>query len=165
MKYYNWYNQCPYFGQYSRFNYPAAQSPYSYFEEFEQDEMDTAVEIEDSMDRAQRDIERVIGIAEQTLANEINQVVASGMNRNVVLYFIREIVTFMDRNYDKYNYSLSNDITSASDDIKYQYYWMFNIMRIFGVPFEQQVRLLDYTVRLAFQNLRPGSSTQGQSAR
>lgn len=165
MKYYNWYNQCPYFTQYSRSNYPVAESPYRYYEEFEQDEMEAEGGTEDSMDRVQRDIERVIGIVEQTLANEINQLVASGMNRNVVLYFIREIVTFMDRNYNKYNYSLSNDITSASDDIKYQYYWMLNIMRIFGVPFEQQVRLIDQTVRLAFLNLRPGVAAQGQSAR
>lgn len=168
MRYYNWYYQCPYLAQQSRFSYPVAQNLYGYYEQpNEQDDIPELLQnTDENITRTQRDVERVISMVEQELSNEINQLVNLGIKKEVVVYFIREMVEYLDKNYDKYNSPLlMSDITSASEDIKTKYYWIFNILRICGVPFPLQMKLLYSTVRTAFQNLRPAQSTQTQMQR
>lgn len=166
LRYYNWYNQCPYMGQYRCFGCPKHYSevgmePVDFDEELEDEQVGT----HEDFTRTQSDVERVIGLVQQGLANEIDQLAGLGINRNVIVYFIREMVDYLDKNYNKYNSPLlKSDITSASEDIKSRYYWIFNIMRLYGVPFPLQMKILNTTIRIAFQNLRPGTTPGPQGA-
>jgi hypothetical protein len=143
--------------QFGYSNYPAAQGPYVYPQEYLEPDMEEQGRYDGGdFTRTQADVERVIGIVQQSLANEIGQMVSLGLNQNVIAYFIRELVTYLDRNYNKYTSALLiNDITAATEDIKTRFYWVFDIMRLYGVPFVLQMRFLYSTVRTAFQNLRP----------
>lgn len=165
LRYYNWYIHCPYMNQYGCFNCPKHYTEMNIESEDIQEEQQAT---DEGLSRTQADVERVIGLVEQSLSNEINQLVGLGMNRNVVLYFIREMVDFMDKNYNKYTSPLlMSDITAATEDIKTRYYWIFNIMRLFGAPFPLQMKILYSTARTAFQSLRPGTTPvpQGQMPR
>ena len=112
----------------------------------------------ESFTRAQRDVERVIPIAVQNSANEIAQMTALGIPPSLITYFIREMVEYIDRNYERYNKTASYNITQASEGIKTRFYWIFNILRIYGVPFEVQTDFLNNTVITALQNLQAPSS-------
>ena len=133
MQYYNYYMQCP-FAQLYSYAYPADESV--------------------DLSRAQRDIQRVLPLIFQRTANEINQAIALGMKPHLVSYLIREMVEYIDRNYKQYSESASYNITEASEGIKVELYWILNIFRIYGVPFEVQIRLLNNTVITSMQNLR-----------
>jgi hypothetical protein len=172
MQYFDWNKQCPYAALYSQ-GYPAANRQYNnsmlwgddfydnyneidyrYLQDF--DEYSEVRDLDDlqGLSRAQKDIERVIPIVFQRAANEINQAIALGMKPNLVGYLIREMVEYIDRNYDQYGKSASYNITEASSGIKTDLYWVLNIFRIYGLPFEVQNSLLSNTVITSMQNLR-----------
>jgi len=133
MRYVNYNMQCPYAQLYS-YTYPVDEPA--------------------DLNRAQRDIERVLPLIFQRSANEINQAIALGMKPSLVSYLIREMVEYIDRNYEQYSKSASYNITEAAEGIKVNLYWILNIFRIYGVPFEVQIRLLNNTVITSMQNLR-----------
>ena len=155
MPYSNWNNSCPYAALCaSRFS--AVHNPYGDLMLDENDFYATDPEVQDSksLSRAQRDIERVIPIALQNAANEVNQMIALGIPPRLISYLVREMVEYIDFNYSKYDKSASYNITQASEDIKTKLNWIFNILRIYGVPFEVQKTFLNTVVITAIKNLR-----------
>lgn len=164
MQYFEWNKQCPYAALCNNV-YPAApyQGPYftpwndSFYAEegqVENRELYDADTTSGEFTRAQRDVERVIPLALQRSAVEINQMTALGMPPSLIAYLVREMVEYIDRNFDNYDKSASYNITQAAESIKTRYYWIFNILRIYGVPFETQKNFLNNVVITAVRNLR-----------
>ncbi|MDF2531734.1 MAG: hypothetical protein K0Q65_1315 [Clostridia bacterium] len=172
MQYFNWNKHCPYAALYG-YGYPAVDRQYNYFIPFthelneyqwyfdEYSEMWDSEADSKSADRAQRDIERVLPIVFQNAANEVNQAIALGMKPNLIAYFIREMVEYIDRNYGQYDLTYSYNVTQASEGIKRDLYWIFNILRVYGMPFEAQKNLLNHVVITSLQNLRVPAGTAG----
>lgn len=151
MQYFDWNKQCPY-AMFYNYGYPTDYGHNNY-------SMPWSDDLE-GLSRAQRDIERVLPLIFQGSANEINQAIALGMNPRLIAYLIREMVSYIDRNYDQYDKSASYNITAAAEGIKTELYWILNIFRIFGVPFDVQIRLLNNAVITSMRNLRvPASNT------
>lgn len=161
MQYYNWYNQCPYASYYG-YSYPASSRKFDNYAGYLNDIYDFADEgawqdidmDQPEQSRAQRDVERVIPLVFQSSANEINQAVMLGMRPDLVAYMVREMVEYIDRNYETYDKSASYNITQAAESIKTRYYWIANIFRIYGVPFEVYTNLLNNVVITSLRNLR-----------
>jgi len=171
MQYFNWNKHCPYAALYG-YGYPAVDRQYNYFVPFnhqmhdqyqpyfdEYSEMWDSEADSESADRAQRDIERVLPIVFQNAANEVNQAIALGMKPDLITYLIREMVEYIDRNYEQYDLSYSYNVTQASEGIKRDLYWIFNILRVYGMPFEVQKNLLNHVVITSLQSLRVPTNT------
>jgi hypothetical protein len=165
----NWYTQWPkVVSPYSN-NFTEEQNPYGYFypmyngfyrfqeEDEGADSLFATVDTEqtsDELDRAPQDVNRVMRIIYRSAAREIAEIIRAGMDRRLLDYLIRSMVTFIDRNYDRYRGTLQQKVQAATRDIRRELYWIFDIMRIFGISPATQARLTNSVVTISFQNLR-----------
>lgn len=115
------------------------------------EELEYLVEAEE---RSAADVDRVMASIEPRQRALFDQLERLGIRRTLSRYMVRNIVMFVDTNYNKYRGTIQQKVTASLNDLRRQYPWIFFVMRAYGVPagtINQAVRsILTYS----FQNLR-----------
>lgn len=177
MRYCYWCNQCPYNKQCSRVNYPASEYPDGYMtplpEYYDRDKFNLdaeksagvkaqpmkslnneSEEMMKKLDQRQNDITRTVEILNQRALREFDEITRVGMDRKLLDYINRTLIQYIDKNYDRYQGTISRKTELSIFDIKRDLIWVFDILRIYNISPSTESRLLDKASRIALQNLR-----------
>jgi hypothetical protein len=105
--------------------------------------------------RTPRDVEKVVRKIEKDARNELKELERIGINSALSNYLITSMVSYMDRNYNRYKGSFDQKIQAAEKDIKRDLYWIFDIFRVMSASPATVSRLIETVVRTSLKHLRP----------
>lgn len=106
--------------------------------------------------RNRRDVERVVAIIKREATNDLRELERIGINRRLLDYLITSVVTYLDRNYEKYRRGpLDQRVQAAERDIRRELPWVFDIFQVLSASPATIGRLANKVVRIALRNLRP----------
>lgn len=105
-------------------------------------------------ERSALDVDRVMSLIEPRHKSMFDQLERVGIKRVFTRYMLRNVVMFVDTNYDKYPGTIQQKVTAALNDLRRQYPWIFFVMRAYGVPVATVNQVVRGILVYSFQNLR-----------
>ena len=106
--------------------------------------------------RAPRDVDRVVRMINRDARNVINELERIGINQRLLNYLITSMVSYIDRNYNKYRGPFEQRVRMAAQDLRRDLPWIFDIFRVMSASPATVARLTQIVVRTSLRNLRPG---------
>ena len=146
MDYNNFYNAYPSSDNQSSFICPMVQNYYNYCEQMNRD-LD--------YERTPRDVERVVRMIEKDAKSEIKELERIGINQRLLIYLITSMVSYIDRNYNRYKGPFEQRVRAVEQDLRRDLYWVFDIFRVMSASPATVARLTDTVIRTSLKNLRP----------
>lgn len=131
-------------------------------EDYNYQDLDEEIEaytLEDNY-RAQSDIDRVIKLINRESQNQINELERIGIDKRLISYIIKTMVTYIDKNYNKYKGTFEQKVEIAVRDIRKDLHWIFEILQVFSASPATIARLTDIVVRTSLKKLRPENPIQ-----
>lgn len=104
--------------------------------------------------RNKNDVNRVVGSIERKLRPVYDEIVRVGVGRKLLDYMVYTIVTYIDKNYNKYKGNIDMKVKKAEADIRVRYPFIYDLLRIYSVSPATQMRLIDGVIRTSFEELR-----------
>lgn len=153
MQNHSWYSAVPYMGAY-QYGYPTV--PISYWGMQPYHNPYESPGFTDEIDRNAQDVNRVMNILHTQHQNLYQELIHLGMDRRLINYLFRSIVSFVDETYDRYTGTIEQKIAQAGRALRRRDPWIFDIMNIYSVSPAAQARILDTILRVSFRNLRQG---------
>ena len=142
MDYNNFYNT----DDQNSFICPMAQNYYNYCEQ-----MNKNLDYE----RTPRDIERVVRMIEKDAKSELKELERIGINQRLLNYLITSMVSYIDRNYNRYKGPFEQRVRAVEQDLRRDLYWVFDIFRVMSASPATVARLTDTVIRTSLKHLRP----------
>lgn len=161
MDYNNFYNTYPSSDDQNSFICPMAQNYYNYCEQMNRamgDRLQEDLNYENTLDndkRTPRDVERVVRMIEKDAKNEIKELERIGINPRLLNYLITSMVSYIDRNYNRYKGPFEQRVRAVEQDLRRDLYWVFDIFRVMSASPATVARLTDTVIRTSLKNLRP----------
>jgi hypothetical protein len=106
-------------------------------------------------DRTPRGVERVVRKVEKDTRNELKELERIGITPGLSNYLITSMVSYMDRNYNRYKGSLDQKVQAAHRDLRRDLYWIFDILRVMSASPSTISRLIETVVKVSLKHLSP----------
>jgi len=138
-----------------------AKNYYNYYEQINRamgDKLQEDLNYENTLDndkRTPRDIQRVVRMIEKYAKNEIKELERIGINQRLLNYLITSMVSYIDRNYNRYKGPFQQRVRAVEQDLRRDLYWIFDIFRVTSASPATVARLIDAVIRTSLKHLRP----------
>jgi hypothetical protein len=106
-------------------------------------------------DRSPRDVERVVRMIEKDARKELKELQRIGIDSRILNYLITSMVSYSDRNYNKYKGPFEQKMRAAERDLRRDLYWVFDIFRVMSASPATVERLTETVVSTSLRHLRP----------